>query len=132
NLKSIIAGGRIPNYQKYAHEMTPYEYIEKVKNKDIYDSTLTFQLSNDFDVRRVLTAYMPEDRESKGYATLLQWHNMYYTASAPKLIGARKKTARVGCVQWQMRYFQSVEELLQQVEYYIDALSDYKCDVALL
>ncbi|MAT50786.1 MAG: hydrolase [Porticoccaceae bacterium] len=132
NLKSIIAGGRIPNYQKYAHEMTPYEYIEKVKNKDIYDSTLTFQLSNDFDVRRVLTAYMPEDRESKGYATLLQWHNMYYTASAPKLIGARKKTARVGCVQWQMRYFQSVEELLQQVEYFIDALSDYKCDVALL
>src|SRR5690606_26165488 len=46
-------------------------------------------------------------------------------------IGARKKTARVGCVQWQMRYFQNVEELLQQVEYFVDALSDYKCDVAL-
>jgi predicted amidohydrolase/GNAT superfamily N-acetyltransferase len=131
NLKSIIAGGRIPNYQKYATEMSPYEYIEKVKSKDIYDPTLTFQLSNDFEVQRVLTAYLPEDKESKGYATLLQWHNMYYTTKVPKLIGARKKTARVGCVQWQMRYFQDVGELLQQVEYFVDALSDYKCDVAL-
>ncbi|KJS05418.1 MAG: hydrolase [Gammaproteobacteria bacterium BRH_c0] len=131
NLKSIIAGGRIPNYQKYAHELTPFEYIEQVKSKDIYDPTLTFQLSNDFEVRRVLSAYLPEDKQSKGYATLLQWHNIYYNPSDPKLIGARKKTARVGCVQWQMRSFQNVEELLQQVEYFVDALSDYKCDVAL-
>ena len=131
NLKSIIAGGRIPNYTQYAHEMSPYEYIEKVKSKDIYDPTLTFQISNDFEVRRVLSAYIPEDRESKGYATLLQWHNIYYSPTEPKLIGARKKTARVGCVQWQMRYFQSVSELLQQAEYFVDALSDYKCDVAL-
>ena len=131
NLKSIIAGGRIPNYQKYAREMSPYEYIEKVKSKDIYDPTLSFQLANDFEVRRVLSAYLPEDKESKGYATLLQWHNIYYSPTEPKLIGARKKTARVGCVQWQMRYFQDVAELLQQVEYFVDALSDYKCDVAL-
>jgi predicted amidohydrolase/ribosomal protein S18 acetylase RimI-like enzyme len=131
NLKSIIAGGRIPNYRKYAQEMSPYEYIEAVKNKDIYDPILTFQISNDFKVKRVLTSYMPEDKESKGYATLLEWHNIYYSPSTPKLIGARKKTARVGCVQWQMRYFQSVEELLQQAEYFVDALSDYKCDVAL-
>jgi len=131
NLKSIVAGGRIPNYNKYAHEMSPYEYIERVKDKDIYDPTLSFQLANDFEVRRVLSAYLPEDRESKGYATLLQWHNIYYSPTEPKLIGARKKTARVGCVQWQMRYFQNVEELLQQVEYFVDALSDYKCDVAL-
>lgn len=131
NLKSIIAGGRIPNYQRYAKTMSPYEYIEKVKNKDIYDPTLTFQLSNDFEVRRVLSAYLPEDRESRGYATLLQWHNMYYSPSEPKLIGARKRTVRVGCVQWQMRYFQEVADLLQQVEYFVDALADYQCDVAL-
>ena len=41
NLQSIMAGGRIPNYGKHSHEMTPYEYIEAVKSKDIYDPILT-------------------------------------------------------------------------------------------
>ncbi len=131
NLKSIIAGGRIPNYSKHAHSMTPYEYIEQVKSKDIYDPTLTFQISNGFEVKQVLKAYLPEDKASLGYATLLQWHNIYYDAEKPSLIGGNKSTARIGCVQWQMRYFENVEELLQQVEYFVDALSDYKCDVAL-
>ncbi|GIX30992.1 MAG: hydrolase [Porticoccaceae bacterium] len=131
NLKGIVAGGRIPEYQKYADRMTPYEYIEKVKKREIYDPTLSFQLANDFEVRRVLPAYLPEDRASRGYATLLQWHNLYYSPSKPKLIGARKRIARVGCVQWQMREFRGVDEFLQQVEYFVDALSDYRCDAAL-
>jgi predicted amidohydrolase/GNAT superfamily N-acetyltransferase len=131
NLKSIIAGGRIPNYKNYADQMSPHEYIAQVKSKDIYDPILSFQLSNDFEVKQILKAYMPEDKESKGYATLLQWHNIYYDAELPKLIGGIKTTARVGLIQWQMRYFQNPEELLQQVEYFIDALSDYQCDVAI-
>lgn len=131
NLKAIIAGGRIPNYQKYSDKMSPQQYIENVKNKDIYDPILTFQLSNGFDVKQVLKAYLPVDKESKGYATLLQWHNMYYDPDDVKLVGAEKTTARIGLVQWQMRYFQNLPELLQQVEYFIDALSDYKCDIAM-
>lgn len=131
NLKSIMAGGRIPNYSKHAAEMSPYEYIEAVKSKDLYDPILTFQISNGFEVKQIMQAYLPEDKASKGYATLLQWHNMYYDAESPKLFGGHKNTARIGSVQWQMRYFNDVKELLQQVEYFIDALSDYKCDVAL-
>jgi predicted amidohydrolase len=34
-------------------------------------------------------------------------------------------------IQWQMREVSSVEELLKQVEYFIDALSNYKSDFAL-
>jgi len=30
NLRAIMAGGRIPNYEKYAERMTPREYIEQV------------------------------------------------------------------------------------------------------
>lgn len=131
NLQSIMAGGRIPNYQNHSKDMSPYEYIEKVKSKDLYDPTLTFQLSNGFEVKQILKAYLPEDKESRGYATLLQWHNIYYEPDNPKLIGAPKTTARVGCVQWQMRYFKEISELLQQLEYFVDALSDYQCDVAL-
>lgn len=131
NLKSIIAGGRIPNYQDHASELTPQQYIEKVKKKEIYDPILTFQLSNDFEVKRVLKAYLPIDSESHGHATLLQWHNLYYDPSKIQLIGAPRTSARVGLVQWQMRTFNSVDELITQLEYFVDALSHYQCDAVL-
>lgn len=132
NLKSIVAGGRIPNYQNYAQSITPQKYIEQVKKRKIYDPILSFQLSNEFEVKRVLTDYLPEDKESKGYATLLEWVNLYYDDQKTPLIGAPKTSARIGCVQWQMRTLNSVEELIQHVEFFIDALSDYQCDLALL
>lgn len=131
NLKAIIAGGRIPNYTEYRHKLTPQAYIEKVKKKDIYDPILSFQLANDFEVKEVLDAYLPEDKESHGYATLLQWHNLYYDKKKSPLIGATKTSARVGCVQWQMRPVKSVHDVIQQVEFFVDALPDYQCDVAL-
>ncbi|MCG8535221.1 MAG: GNAT family N-acetyltransferase, partial [Pseudomonadales bacterium] len=130
NLKSIVAGGRIPNYQQHADKLSPQKYIEMVKKKEIYDPILTFQLSNDFEVKRVLKNYLPEDTESKGYATLLEWTNLYYEEKASPLFGAIKTSARIGCVQWQMRTVNSVQDLMQQVEFFIDALSDYQCDVA--
>lgn len=133
NLKAIIAGGRIPNYENYAGDMSPQEYIEKVKKKQIYDPTLTFQISNDFDVKQILHSYDLSDTESHGYATLLEWRNLYYDPNQKKsaLIGTPRTTARIGCVQWQMRPMKSVEDLMQQVEFFVDALSDYKCDAAL-
>lgn len=132
NLKSIVAGGRIPHYENYSKDMTPQKYIEKVKKREIFDPILTFQLSNDFEVKRVLKDYIPEDKESKGYATLLEWVNLYYDDQKTPLIGATRTSARIGCVQWQMRPLKSVDELIQQVEFFVDALSDYQCDLALL
>jgi len=131
NLRAIIAGGRIPNYQKYADKMTPQKYIKRVKKKEIYDPILTFQLSNGFKVEQILTAYLPEDKESRGYATLLKWQNLHYDPTKRLLIGAPKTSARIGCVQWQMRRVQSVQEVIQQAEYFVDALSEYQCDAAL-
>lgn len=59
NLKGIAFGGRIPNYHKYAEEMTPKEYIEKVRRKEIYDPVLNFQISNEFHPAKILkTIYM--------------------------------------------------------------------------
>ena len=78
NLKAIVFGGRIPNYHKFANEMSPKKYIQQVRSKEIFDPTLTFQLSNDFHVKKVLTNYLPGDKESKDYAVLLQWDNIYY------------------------------------------------------
>lgn len=133
NLKAIVAGGRIPNYEDYAKDMTPQEYIEKVKKKQIYDPTLTFQISNDFDVKKILHSYLPCDTESHGYATLLEWNNLYYDPDTKRspLINTPRTSARIGCVQWQMRPMKCVEDLMQQVEFFVDALSAYKCDAAL-
>lgn len=130
NLRAILAGGRIPNYHEHSDEMTPDEYFEAVKTKRIYDPILTFQLSNDFQVTRLLKQYLPEDEKSEGYATLLEWRNIFYEP-ASAVIDTRKTQVRIGALQWQMREVESVEELLRQVEYFIDALSSYKSDFAL-
>ncbi|MGB4844433.1 MAG: GNAT family N-acetyltransferase, partial [Ferruginibacter sp.] len=99
NLKMIIAGGRIPKYGMYADKMKPKEYIAKVKNREIFDPTLTFQLANDFQVKKILRNYMPEDNESLGYATLLIWHNVYHD-SEKSIILRKKDIVRIGLVQW--------------------------------
>ncbi|SDK95758.1 Predicted amidohydrolase [Pedobacter sp. ok626] len=126
NLKSIIAGGRIPGYHEYADKLTPRQYIDKVKAKEIYDSTLTFQLSNDFHVRKVLKNYLPGDHESKEFATLIEWNNIYYQGIDASARSA--KTIRIGLVQWQMRLFPDIEAFYEQVEFFVDAVSGYGSD----
>mgnify|MGYP005851798275 FL=1 len=130
NLKAIMFGGRIPNYHKYADVMRPKEYIQQVKMKEIYDPVLTFQLSNDFHVRKVMTNYLPNDEESKHFATLLQWDNIYYTPPTSEF-KVTKPTVRLGLVQWQMRSYKSIDDVFEQVEYFVDAVSDYKSDFVL-
>ncbi|MFN2127593.1 MAG: bifunctional GNAT family N-acetyltransferase/carbon-nitrogen hydrolase family protein [Anaerolineales bacterium] len=130
NLKGIMAGGRIPNYNKYSAELTPRQYIQKVKLREIFDPTLTFQLSNDFHVKKVLKNYLPEDTESEEYATLLEWNNIYFQEKE-KLINAPKTVVRLGIVQWQMRLFPSFDAVIEQMEYFIDAVSDYQSDFIL-
>lgn len=73
NLRAILAGGRIPEYHQHADELTPAQYIDKVSRKEIYDPILSFQQANDFQVKRLLRKYLPEDEQSRGYATLLEW-----------------------------------------------------------
>ncbi len=63
NLKSIVFGGRIPNYTLHSKEITPKEYINKVKMKEIFDPVLSFQLANEFHVKKILVDYMPGDDE---------------------------------------------------------------------
>lgn len=130
NLRAIMAGGRIPNYARYAKELSPKEYIDKVKHQEIHDPTLSFQLSNDFHVRKVLTDYLPGDVESKEYATLIEWLNIYYQPKE-KLINAPKQTVRMGLVQWQMRLFPTFESLIEQIEFFVDSISGYGADFAL-
>lgn len=130
NLKSIVFGGRIPNFAKYAKKLTPKKYIEKVKLKEIHDPVLSFQLSNDFHVKKVIKGYLSGDYESKEYAVLMEWNNIYYT-KPQQLIESTKTVVRLGLVQWQMRLFKDFDSLVSQIEFFVDAVSDYQSDFIL-
>ena len=112
NLKAIMFGGRLPNYHKYADRMRPKEYIDKVRQREIFDPVLLFQLSNDFHVRKVMRNYLPNDEESKHFACLLQWDNIYYQEPTEEYISP-KTTVRVGLVQWQMRSYKTLDDLFR-------------------
>ncbi len=131
NLKGIIVGGRIPGYAKYSKELTPTQYIKKVRNREIVDPVLTFQIANEFHPKRVIRNYIPEDSHSKSHAVYLEWNNIYYESPRKKMIWGRKSIVRLGVVQWQMRRFSSIEDLLQQVEFFVDTVSGYNADILL-
>jgi len=130
NLKGVAFGGRIPNYHKHSNELTPKEYIAAVRRKEITDPVLNFQISNDFHPSKILKNYLDGDSASNEYAVLLEWDNIYYEKQSIKA-NITKKLIRLGLIQWQMRPYKSLDELLQQVEFFVDAVSGYRSDFAL-
>ena len=130
NLRGIAFGGRIPNYHKYSKQLSPKEYIEKVRIREIHDPVLNFQISNDFHPTRILKGYLEGDVASEEFAVLLEWDNIYYEKPVKKA-ATKKKVVRLGLIQWQMRPYQNMESLIQQAEYFIDAVAGYRSDFAL-
>ncbi|PVX52542.1 putative amidohydrolase [Balneicella halophila] len=130
NLKGIAIGGRIPNYHKYADEISPKEYLQKVKRKEIHDPVLNFQLSNDFHASKILKGYLEGDEASNEYAVLLEWDNISYE-EAVEQAETQKSIVRLGLVQWQMRPYKNLDELMQQAEFFVDSVSGYRSDFAL-
>ena len=130
NLRGIAFGGRIPNYHKYSDTLTPKQYIEQVRRKELKDPVLNFQISNDFHPSKILKGYLEGDEASNEFAVLLEWDNIYYEKKAVKA-KIKKKVVRLGLIQWQMRLYASLTELMQQAEYFVDAVSAYRSDFAL-
>lgn len=130
NLKSIIIGGRLPNYQKYANRYTPRQYVDEVMEHNIYDPVLTFQLLNGFVVKRLNVDYLPDDKASKSYATLMEWNNLDYKPKS-KRIYRTSLPVRICAIQYEMRKIGSFEEFAAQVEYYTDVASDFHSDFAI-
>lgn len=130
NLKSIVFGGRIPNYHNYADEMSPTEYISKLKRQEIHDHVLHFQISNDFQPIKIIKSYLADDSESSDFAVLLKWTNVYYEEDQ-KEVAPIKKDVRLGLIQWQMRPYKGLDELMHHAEYFVNAVSNYRSDFAL-
>jgi len=77
-----------------------------------------------------LKGYLIGDEASNEFAVLMEWNNIYYTKPRKKA-AIKKKVVRLGLVQWQMRRYDDVDSLMQQVEYFVDTVSEYRSDFAL-
>lgn len=72
--KGIIAGASLPGYYHYKETMSAAEYVAKVVEGEMTDPTLTFQLSNGFEVRGMLEGYL-DDEADDGWAALIVWED---------------------------------------------------------
>jgi predicted amidohydrolase/ribosomal protein S18 acetylase RimI-like enzyme len=130
NLKRIVIGGRVPNYHKHQNKLTIRQYVDHVTDKKKFDPVLTTQLSNGFMLKRIIRDYLPNDVESGGYATYLEWVNLdYHPVNAQ--IKAMSPYVRACAVQYQMRMINDFEEFERNCEYFVDVASDYRCDIVL-
>ncbi|MFN3243497.1 MAG: GNAT family N-acetyltransferase [Planctomycetota bacterium] len=128
NLARIIIGGRIPGYGKYADELSPREYVEKVVSRGLYDPVLTTQVANGFVLKKLIPNYFPSDTASRGFATHLEWTNLdHVEETAPRRMQS-VALARICAVQYQMRHLETFEEFCAQCEYFLDTASDSKAD----
>lgn len=127
NLKRIVVGGRIPGYSEHSSEMDVKTYVRRVLSKELFDPVMTVQISNGFALKRIIRSYLDEDRESEGYATLLEWVNLDYRSAR----GRRHQAARpvrICAVQYRMRHVESFEEFAQQCTYFVDVAAGYRSD----
>ena len=129
NCARMIVGGRIPGYAKHRDELSAHEYVEKVITKQLYDPVLTTQLSNGFQLRQLIEDYLPNDEDSGGWATCLEWPNLdYVPKSRRKKMRRSVLSVRLSLVQYKMRLLESWEEFERQCEFFVDTASDYKAD----
>lgn len=74
-LRRIRAGARLRGYGAWAGTLTPTEYVRCVAMGELRDPTLTFQLREGFEVVAVVGGYLRHDRESLGWAAVIEWLN---------------------------------------------------------
>ncbi len=146
-LKRMLTGGRIPGYAAVSSEMTPMEYVTEVISGRRKDPTLSFQLTNGMVVLDVVPEYL-EDRQSRGFATLLEWLNPEYVATvslqtseqqeafgesaeAPVMVQRRTSRVRIAAMQYLLRPITRFEEFATQVEFFVRSAREYRCQFVL-
>jgi GNAT superfamily N-acetyltransferase len=72
--RGIVAGGTLPDYQYHKDQMTVQDYVKRVAAGELYDSTLSFQLKNGFEVLGVLEDYIRYP-ETGDRCSLIVWWN---------------------------------------------------------
>lgn len=134
-LKGITFGGRVPGWEKKRKTFpSPLDYIEAVRARKAVDPVVNFQLRQGFEPFGVLENYMPQDEASGGQAAHMVWRNAYAPAARDSVHSeaVQKDVVRVATIQLKMRPVTSFEDFMSSVEFFIDSVSAYKSDFAVL
>jgi len=79
NLRRIRAGARLRGYHLHADRMSAEEYAFRVAQGVLWDPTVSFQLRHGFHILAVVPGYLRHDRESLGFAAVIEWMNAAIT-----------------------------------------------------
>ncbi len=129
NLRRIIIAGRMPKYHEHAGTMTAKQYVAAVRSGKLWDPVLGFQTTQGFVPKRIMREYIPNDKESHGYAVLMEWSNIEHRTSGKRVTKAAEPV-RVCVIQYQMRKLNNFEEFAQQTQYFTDIAANYGSDFA--
>jgi predicted amidohydrolase len=100
-----------------------------VTSLKLYDPVLSFQLKNEFTLMRINRNYLPDDKASNKYATLMEWNNVDYHPKTKRFFKS-SNPVRICVVQYMMRQINSFEDFANQVEYFTDVAADAGSDFA--
>lgn len=118
NLRRILGGGRLWRYSEYVDLLTPQEYVAQVKEGEIADPVLGFQLREGFVVRGIMKNYI-RDPKSCNHTSLIEWLNPDYQVDP-----GEERNVRVACVQYQMRRIADFDEFAAQVRYFAETAGE--------
>jgi GNAT superfamily N-acetyltransferase len=93
-LLRIRAGARLAGYHRFADRMSAEQYTRRVVSGQLSDPTLSFQLSQGFEVIGVAANYLRNDPESLGNAAVIEWLNP--AVATPRDFAARHAWATGG------------------------------------
>ncbi|HEX9427969.1 MAG TPA: hypothetical protein VGA64_09280, partial [Candidatus Polarisedimenticolia bacterium] len=79
HLRRIRAGARLRGYHLHADRMSAEEYAFRVAQGVLWDPTVSFQLRHGFHILAVVPGYLRHDRESLGFAAVIEWMNAAIT-----------------------------------------------------
>ena len=130
-LKGMVLGGRMPGYGRAKRKVgSPEAYVEQVLQRKIRDPIIGFQIKNGFEPIGILKNYLPEDRQSLGFAAHMVWRNPYVDPSEPPKFRVPRdvESVRLATCQFQARAVKNFEEFIHNVEYFVDIASDYRAD----
>lgn len=78
-LDRVLGGGRMPEYHRFADQITPEEYVERVVAGELKDPVISFLLRCGRTPVCLVPNYL-EDEESHNNALLMEWKNPFKSA----------------------------------------------------
>ncbi len=128
NLRRMVAYGRIPGYPNYVEKLTPEEYVQKVMEGKIKDSSLNAHLKAGYKVKKVVFDIM-HDNESMDYCTYLEYKNPSFRKNRRKIAATPLKRlvrrVRVCAAQYLMRPITDWKGLEQSVQFFAETADTY-------